>query len=200
MIDNSEQINIEKLLEFALEIGATKAVRLLPEQILVENRLAGFCREPKCPNFGLSMSCPPHVSGPNGFRKWIEKSRHALVFRIEVDAASLTGDDRPVVFRLLHEVVAGVEIEAIRMRFTNAQGFAGGSCKQSFCHDHEHCQVLDSKGNCRFPDLARPSMSGFGVNVGELMKSAGWTADLFPQPTKGSPEPLSWIAGLILLR
>jgi predicted metal-binding protein len=200
MTDIEDKERLERLVAFALKAGATKAVRLSPTDIRVEQKLAGFCREPKCPNYGLSMSCPPNVSGPSAFNKLIENSRHALLIRIEIDAASLTGDDRFLVFRLLHEVSAAVEIEAKRIGFVKANGFAGGSCKQSFCFDHDHCQVLSGQGTCRYPDQARPSMSGFGVNVGELMKSAGWSSQFFSQSdVDDGTEQLSWIAGLVLL-
>jgi len=43
-------------------------------------------------------------------------------------------------------------------------------------------------------------MSGFGVNVGELMKAAGWSSNLFKPGINDKEEQLSWVAGLVLLR
>jgi predicted metal-binding protein len=130
----------------------------------------------------------------------LKESSHALVIRIEVDSSSLHGEGRPEVMRLLHEITAAVEIEAKRVGFTESAGFAGGSCKPSFCSEHNYCQVVSGLGACRHPDVARPSLSGFGVNVGELMKSAGWSTSLFPQQTTRNEEQMAWVAGLILLR
>lgn len=190
---------ITAILDFAKNNGATRAARISPTSIHIENKLASFCRTPKCPNFGLSMSCPPHVSGPAGFRKMIEASRHAIVIRVDIDAASLHGEQRPEVMRLLHEITAAVEQEARKTGFSGSKGFAGGSCKMSFCAQYEHCQVLAGNGICRFPDDARPSMSGYGINVGDLMKEVGWPTDLFPSHTPGQEEQLAWVAGLILI-
>jgi len=84
--------------------------------------------------------------------------------------------------------------------FTESIGFAGGSCKPSFCHDHLYCRVTEDGGECRHPEHARQAMSGYGVNVGKLMKSAGWSTDLFTSGGDGETEQLSWVAGLVLLR
>ncbi len=195
-----DQKKIDSLLEFAAYAGATRVKCLSPESVCVEDSLAAFCREPKCPHFGQSMSCPPHVSGPAGFRKLLQLSRHVIVFRIEIQSSSLHGEDRPIVMRLLHEITAAIEIEAKRLGFTESSGFAGGSCKPSFCDDQPNCRVLTEHGECRHPEHARPSMSGYGVNVGELMKSAGWTTNLFTANNSDHEEQLSWVAGLVLLR
>jgi predicted metal-binding protein len=195
------QNKIERLIRFATDNGATVAAELSPLEIRVESKLAAYCHKPKCPYFGQSMSCPPNVSGPAGLRKLVLKSNSAIVLRIEIDTESLHGEGRPEVMRLLHEITAAVELEAKRLGFLNACGFAGGSCKKSFCGNHEQCRALTGVDGCRHPDQARPSISGFGVNVGELMKSAGWSSNLFP-PKSGKNEAgldLSWVAGLILL-
>lgn len=191
---------IDLLLEFATHAGATRAKLLSPESVCVENGLAALCRDPKCPNWGQSMSCPPHVSGPEGFRKLLQSSSHAIVIRIEIQPSSLHGEDRPEVMRLLHQITAEIEVEAKRVGFTKSKGFAGGSCKPSFCHDHQYCRALTEQGKCRNPDHARTSLSGYGVNVGELMKSAGWSNDLFTSNGNNEEEQLTWVAGLVLLR
>ena len=69
------------------------------------------------------MSCPPYVSGPAGFRKLLQSCRHVIVFRIEIESASLHGEDRPEVMRLLHEITATIEIEAKRLGFPKAGRF-----------------------------------------------------------------------------
>lgn len=197
--DNPQESElITKLVAYAKQIGVTQAACVPPDSIRVESRLAAYCREPKCPHFGQSMSCPPHVSGPIGFKKFLAQSRYAIALRIEVDSCSLHGEDRPEVLRLLHSLTAAVELEAKRLGFHNSRGFAGGSCKRSFCNVYESCAVLAGEGDCRFADQARQSMSGYGVNVGELMKAAGWSNTLFSEQ-QGEDEQMAWVAGLVLL-
>jgi len=197
---HSEQEKIDALLEFATHAGATRVTCLPPDAVCVEERLAEFCREPKCPHYGLGMSCPPYVSGPAGFKKLLKSTKQVIVIRIEIQSSSLHGSDRPEVMRLLQEITAAVEIEAKRLGFPESAGFAGGSCKPSFCAEYQSCRVIAEKGQCRYPDQARPSMSGYGVNVGELMKSCGWSTDLFVPPSNSREEQLAWVAGLVLLR
>lgn len=198
--DNSpDHEKIASLLHFAENVGASQAACISPASIRIENRLAAYCRTPKCPNYGLSMSCPPNVSGPAGFKKLVDMSSHAIVIRIEIDGDSLHGEQRPEVMRLLHEITAAVEKEAKRIGFPHSRAFAGGSCKMSFCAEHGQCRVLSGEGSCRHPGNARPSMSGYGINVGDLMKEAGWSTDLFPPRDTNGDAQLAWVAGLILL-
>ncbi len=191
---------IDALVQFAGHAGATRVTCLSPESVCVEDKLADFCRDPKCPYWGQSMSCPPYVSGPAGFRKLLQSCEHVIVFRIEIESASLHGEDRPEVMRLLHEITAAIEIEAKRIGFPEAVGFAGGSCKASFCADQSYCEMIAGDGQCRYPEQARASMSGYGVNVGALIKSAGWPNHLFSDNTTDDHEHLAWVAGLVLLR
>jgi predicted metal-binding protein len=190
---------IDQLIRFATDNGATAAAELSPRCIQIENRLAAYCRDPKCPHFGKSLSCPPYTFGPAAFRKLALEASSAIVIRLEIDSASLHGEDRPAVMRLLHEITAAVEWKAKNLGFTDAYGFSGGSCKISFCGNHETCRALTGDAGCRYPDQARPSMSGAGINVGELMKSAGWSTDLFSTESEESEQQLAWVAGLVLL-
>ncbi len=194
---DTENKTCEALITFALQSGATKAAVLPVKSVRVESRLASFCHEPKCPYWGQSASCPPHVSGPSGFREMLATCSSVLVVRLEIESSSLHGEERPFVMRLLHETVAKVEQRAVELGFPGARGFAGGSCKPGFCGDKENCRAIE-KGSCRFPDLARPSLSGYGVNVGKLMEAAGWSTTLFTSD-KDNQDHLAWIAGLVLL-
>lgn len=194
-----DQTNIDSLLEYALHIGATKAKCLSPEDISIEGKLALFCEQPKCPHWGLSMSCPPNVGGPAVFREKLVTCKHVIAIRIEVPASSLHGDERHQVFRYLHETVAGVEAEAKKNGWTQSRAFAGSSCKESFCYDHKYCRVLSEAGDCRHPDHARQSMSGFGVNVNKFLKAAGWSTKILVPTSGDDREQLSWVAGIVLL-
>jgi predicted metal-binding protein len=194
---SNELLAVQHLLTFALNSGATQAARIPPEEIQVENRLAANCREPKCPYFGMSASCPPYVGGPAAMRELLARCRHAIVLQVEVDSASLLGEERPQVFRLLHELAAAVENEGRRLGFSLAIGLAGGSCKASFCAEEETCEQITA-GVCRHPTAARQSMSGFGINVGALIKSSGWSGKLY-SPTEQGYDSLTWVAGLVLL-
>jgi predicted metal-binding protein len=101
--------------------------------------------------------------------------------------------------QLLHEVVASVEKKAADMGYSGSRAFAGGSCKELFCSEHATCCVLDGQGLCRHPQSARPSMSGFGINVTQLMQSAGWPFIKATRQEASNEESMTWVAGLILI-
>jgi predicted metal-binding protein len=191
--------NLEELVRLARRLGASDVCLISSKEILVEDGLANLCREPQCMNYGLSPSCPPHVGGPSEFRKLQKHHKQAIIVRLVVPSAALFSDERRGIMRLLHEIVAGIEQEAVKMGFIKAKAFAGGSCKNIFCDEYGACRVLSEEGECRNPEYARPSMSGFGINVSELMKTCGWPADIKVNEAEAAIDPLSWVAGLILV-
>ncbi len=194
---NETQSKLESLLELAVSSGATDARVVSTRDIIVDDRLPDICRQTACEGYGRSKSCPPHVAGPSMFREWIKTIEHAIVVKIDVPMEILLSE-REDIMRLLHEIVASVELAAKQLGYANSKAFAGGSCKQFFCSSHADCRVVSGEGDCRNPHLSRPSMSGFGVNVAELINTAGWTEDA---KKSGAHERTSTgtVSGLILV-
>ena len=197
---NDMQKNIDSLIQTAKQMGASDAAIIPSTDIAVEKELAELCGgDIPCENFGLAPSCPPHVSGPAGFKEWQEKSAVSIVVRIDVPTAAMFSDERREIMGLLHEIVAGVEQKAIDLGYDRSKAFAGGSCKDIFCHGHAVCAELTMKGECRNPKSARPSMSGFGINVTRLMQSAGWQAPIASREQASLENSMTWVAGLIVI-
>lgn len=197
--DHGIRTALEKLTQLACQWGASDAKAILAADISIEENLANLCREPGCENYGLSASCPPHVAGPDGFRKLLKTFKHAVVFKIDVPSEILLSDERRDIFRLLHEIGASIEQAAIKMGFHESSAYAGGSCKQIFCRDHLECRVIAENGECRNPLLARPSMSGFGINVLKLKKAAGWMSDKTPREIDPDMDSTATVCGLVLI-
>ncbi len=203
MEKNSHEKNtksaLEKLTQLACQLGASDAKAISTTEISVEDSLANLCREPGCENYGLSASCPPHVAGPDGFRKSLNVFDHAVVFKIDVPSEILLSDERRDIFRLLHEIAASIEQAAIKMGFNDSSAYAGGSCKQIFCRELPDCRVLAENAECRNPLLPRPSMSGFGINVLKLKKAAGWMSGKTPRDIDPDTASMETLCGLILI-
>ncbi|MBU3952132.1 MAG: DUF2284 domain-containing protein, partial [Proteobacteria bacterium] len=167
---------LERLLREAKSLGASDSAIISSKAILVKDDLAALCNgSHPCPNYGLAASCPPTVEGPVEFRKWQMQSDYSITVKIELPASVMFSDSRKGVMQLLHEIVAAVEQKAIEMGFGKSQAFAGGSCKELFCSDQENCCVVTENTPCRHMESARPSMSGFGIDVSRLMISSGWS-------------------------
>ena len=192
-------MDYEKLIQLARSLGATEAGLIASTEISIEDHLAGFCREPGCEKYGLSASCPPHVGGPSELRELVKTLAQALVFKIDLPTEILLSSDRREVMQLVHEIAARVEAAACSMGAVRSRAFAGGSCKSIFCHDLPDCQVVDAGGPCRNPGLARPSMSGFGINVAKLLEKAGWQMWRADDDDQANRESMGTVAGLVLI-
>lgn len=191
----------DALIEIAHRVGrgAVEAVMIPAEKIEVIDDLARVCSDPGCHNFGASPGCPPNVEGPPAFRKWLKGYQQALFIKIEVPMESLLSFEYRDIMRLLHEMVADIEQEAVRVGHVRSMGFAGGSCKELFCGAFTDCNVLERKSDCRNPDRGRPSMSGFGVNVSRLKEIAGWNEINKVGSEDLEKQPLGAVYGLILI-
>jgi predicted metal-binding protein len=191
---------LEHLTQEAINLGATSSAIISSKEIQVKDNLAALCNgEYSCPNYGLAASCPPYVEGPVGLRKWQAQSKYSIPVKIELPTSVMFSDERKGVMQLLHQIVAAVEQKAIARGLKNSKGFAGGSCKELFCEGHEKCCVVTEDKPCRHRELARPSMSGFGVDVPLLMQSSGWSASKAEKSNLSDKDATIWVAGLIIL-
>ncbi|OGR18109.1 MAG: hypothetical protein A2X81_16340 [Desulfobacterales bacterium GWB2_56_26] len=187
------------LIECASGLGATGATVIGTADIVVDESLAERCREPRCENYGLAKSCPPYVAGPAAFRKLLENFRQAIFFKIDVPSDVLFSSESREVFQLLHEVASGIERSAVEMGFAGARAYAGGSCKAIFCDEHQGCLALSAEGQCRYPQYARPSMSGFGINVAKLFEAAGWEMNWVTHHPDSTATKMANVCGLVLI-
>ena len=191
--------DLAELIQLACRLGASDAAVVAASEISVEDDLAKLCKEPQCENYGLSASCPPHVTGPDGFREFQKTFQQAVVFKIDVPSEILLSNQRRDIFQLLHEIAAAIEQAAVKMGYSHSKGFAGGSCKMLFCRDQTDCRALAEGGACRHPDRARQSMSGYGINVFKLLQTAGWQMEKIIRETDPEDVPMGSVSGLVLI-
>ncbi len=184
------------LIRFAREIGSNDAACVPAASIVIDDRLAGLCTPDACPFYGRSAGCPPHAGGADAFRALLAGFREAVVIQLEVPAEILRSGRCEDDFRRLHRIAARIERRAMASGFARAAAFAGGSCKSLFCQAEADCPVLTG-GPCRHPDSARPSMSGYGIDVTRLMAAAGWAFS--PVTAETAPEAILSICALVLV-
>ena len=197
-MDKNTEI-LDELVREALKLGASDARIITVESIRVEERLAVMCRTPQCDGYGQSVNCPPYVLKPLGFKELLKRYQYALVFKIDVATQMLLGEDRDIVASRIHKITSSVEQFAIARGYLNSKGLAAGSCKRIFCSKDAGCSVLDENGVCRFPDIARPSMSGLGINFFELSQLLGWQINNITKDTDPDKVPMGMMAGMVLI-
>ena len=191
---------LEELAQIAISLGATSSEIISSKEIRSKDDLAAFCNgEYTCPNYGLAAGCPPNVEGPVEFRKWQALSTYSIAVKIELPTSVMFSNERNNVMKLLHQIVAAVERKAVATGFSNAKGFAGGSCKELFCENQEYCCVLKENKTCPHTESARPSISGFGIDAVQLMKSSGWSAKIADKLDISDSNGPSWVVGLVML-
>ena len=191
---------LEELAQIAISLGATSSEIISSKEIRSKDDLAALCNgEYTCPNYGLAAGCPPNVEGPVEFRKWQALSTYSISVKIELPTSVMFSNERNNVMKLLHQIVAAVERKAVATGFSNAKGFAGGSCKELFCENQEYCCVLKENKTCPHTESARPSISGFGIDAVQLMKSSGWSAKIADKLDISDSNGPSWVVGLVML-
>jgi predicted metal-binding protein len=203
-VKSAEQSNanwqkLTEISQFAIKLGASGAAIISVSDIIVDAALADNCREPRCANYGLSKNCPPHVPGPAGMNKILETFDQVIIFKIDVPTDILYSSQNREIFRTLHEMAADIEKYAVHLGFTNAKAYAGGSCKTIFCDNHNACRALGEHQKCRHSDYARPSMSGFGINVAKLFEAAGWTMTWRGENENSKAPGTGTVSGLVLV-
>lgn len=183
----------------AWALGAADAVILPAAAVSIQDRLAAFCRTPRCPAFGQSRNCPPHSIRPDQLRSRMSRFSHALVFKIDVPAARLLTDGHHPVARRIHIIAAALERYARRRGAAHCMAFGAGSCKPLFCTKSAVCPALRAPFSCRHPRAARPSLSGAGIDAFRLARDAGWPIQ--PLTAASSPQnaPDGLLMGLLLL-
>lgn len=196
-----DQQRHEALITLALSLGASAAVVLATDALVAEERFAAMCGAPhRCPNYGLAPGCPPHAPSPAAFRALLTTYRFLLAFKIDAPVAELMGPARLNVVRTIHNIAAGVERAAQDQGLMHAKGMAAGSCKELFCADEQLCRVLTGGQPCRFPDLARPSISAVGIDFSALAARAGWPfGRIEPESSSDAQVATGLMAGLVLL-
>ncbi|MGM0538748.1 MAG: DUF2284 domain-containing protein, partial [Thermodesulfobacteriota bacterium] len=180
-------------------LGAHGAAVIAPGQVPIQDSLADLCAELKCDGYGQSMSCPPQVAGPAWFRARLGEASLVLAFKFDVPTDILHSSQRWDLFGLLHETAASLERMAREAGFEHSFGLAGGSCKNIFCSSHYQCRVLSEGGPCRNPDSARPSMSGYGVNVKDLAGVLGWPMESTVSDPSSGQMPTALLAGMVVV-
>ncbi len=203
MITKLQNINKEKvidpLLRQILSLGATDVKTISPGDLSVESKIVDMCRGQKCDGYGLTVNCPPYTMKPGRFKAYIRRHIIALVFKFEVPTEVLLTDRRHDIAGIVHETASAIEQKAVKMGHKESMGLAAGSCKEIFCRQFYDCRALTKGFQCRFPEHARPSMSGVGINFFKLAKALDWPIHKMTRYTDPQKISSGMMAGMVLI-
>lgn len=196
--------DLEKYREKALELGADRVIIVRAEAIPVDERVTLKCQIPRCFGYGVSAHCPPNTLKPSELRELLAKYQWAVFFTKDVLPEVIVRDkatikDRVEAYRQIYSIVGEIESMAFYDGHYLAFGFAAGSCRHTFCGRQEKCLAMEGE-KCRFPLLSRPSMEAVGIDVYNMVASAGW--DIYPigSGAKAEDVPKGTLAGIVIVQ
>ncbi len=172
------QEDLERYRHKALEMGASQAVVIPVQDIIVDERVIMKCRIPRCFGYGTGAHCPPHAMKPAELQELLKKYHHAVFFLMQVPPEVIVRDratikERVAAFQQIYKIISELESMAFYDGHYLAFGFGAGSCRHTFCAQQENCQALEGK-RCRFSLLARPSMEAVGMDVYKMAAAQDW--------------------------
>ncbi len=198
------QEDLEKYRRKALEMGATQAVVVPVQDIVVDERVSMKCRIPRCFGYGAGAHCPPHTMKPAELQDLLKKYHNAVFFIMQVPPEVIVREkatikERVAAYQQVFKIVSEVESMAFYDGHYLAFGFAAGSCRHTFCYQQEDCQALQGK-RCRFSLLARPSMEAVGIDVYKMTAAQDW--EIYPIGSSAQPQeiPHGTLAGIVIVQ
>jgi len=113
-----------------------------------------------CDGFNKGLCCPPRTPTPEQMKRVLGAYRHALIY-----SYVCTPSDYARKRRRMHRLVAELERAAFLDGHYKAFGLKDGPCRL--------CKECDLTGDCRNPELARPSMESCGIDVYATARNSG---------------------------
>ena len=206
-VDISEtqiQHDLERYINKALELGASRAKILKADEIPIDERVVLKCQIPRCFGYGVSVHCPPNTLKPAELRDHLKKYEWAIFFVTDVPSEVIVRDkstikERVAAYQNVFKIVSEIESMAFYDGHYLAFGFGAGSCRHTYCGLEDECQAMNGK-KCKFSLRARPSMEAVGIDIFKMNAQAGW--DIYPigSNAKSSDIPKGVLAGIIIVR
>lgn len=162
------KISKESLEKSALDLGAYRATVIPTDQIVTDRVFRDMCAANYCGMYGKCHMCPPDVGEIDELMAELKSYSFALVYQ------TVTSLEDSFDFEGMSEAKKNTVKIALALRelfsksdISRVLHLGAGGCGV--------CEVCSKRigEDCRFPELALPSLEAYGVNVSELAKSAG---------------------------
>jgi predicted metal-binding protein len=143
----------------ALAAGASEA-KIVPVGNVVTAEWVRLKCQFGCDGFGKGLCCPPRTPSPEQMKRVLADYRRALIY-----SYTCTPSEYRPKRRSMRKLVAELERSAFLDGYYKAFGLGDGPCR--FCRD---CNLT---GDCRHPELGRPSMESCGIDVYATARNSG---------------------------
>lgn len=211
--------HLAKYVQMLLDEGADDAKIVQANDIPQDPRVILKCSHPKCPMYGRSGSCPPHVTGDyQKAKEYVSAYRWAIAYRVNIPKVGIkyfTGPSHIEAIRnkeykhinaSVSRYVFGMGDRVERAAFYDGHYFAVschyGPCLYEYCETFNSCQEIEN-GRCRFPYKARPSVEQFlSIDLIKLGYQVGWENHMFGPCASAQDFPKDYhpyFLGLVLV-
>jgi predicted metal-binding protein len=185
-------------------MGATDALVITTDAVVIDERVVAKCAYPRCSGYGTNANCPPYAMSPDQTRKVIKNFRYGILAKIEVPPHEIAGPEAieknlvaPYIQKI-NEIVAKIEARAFYDGHYLALAFGSGNCKSIFCKDTD-CQALVPGQPCPYRLKARSSMEAVGIDCFGTASKVGWDIYAIGQETLPEEIPYGLRLGLVLI-
>jgi predicted metal-binding protein len=137
--------DLERYRQLAIGTGASAAVIIPAQDVVVDERVRLKCLVPRCLRAGETPNCPPNAPDLDLVRQALDRFSWAVLFKCDVgpleDYVPGSGNTREGKRRVLSyhragsEVVYALERQAFKDGYHLAMGLGGGSCKDYLLGD-----------------------------------------------------------------
>ena len=146
----------------ALDLGATQAFAVLPDDVIFDDRAKLQCFN--CRNYNKKLTCPPNIPDLN-YKEMISRYIKGLLVVVKMEFSEETFERvRMESTNKLHNILLKLEKIAFNQDNYFTTSFIGGSCK--LCPD-------GCSSSCRYPEKARIPVEALGINVVKTVKRFG---------------------------
>lgn len=164
-----ENKTFEAMASYAIACGAYKANVIRADRIKTDPAFRDICASNACGMYGRCYMCPPDIGDIDRLMAEIGTYDYALVYQ------TVTELEDSYDFEGMMEAKSRIVpiTRALRTFFAEELGIS-----DALHLDVGGCGVCETCAKrvgepCRAPELATPSLEGYGVNVSELARAAG---------------------------
>jgi predicted metal-binding protein len=169
--------DLEKYCATGVEAGATHAKQIHPSSVVTAPWVRLKCQY-GCPGYGHGHCCPPHTPTPEQTRAILDSYHRAILFHIEVPHMP----HKEKHYGKYFDKLVDLEGEIFKDGFYKAFLYLAGPCRM--CRP---CAIDEGK-SCNFPNRARPSMEGSGIDVYQTARNNGFFIQTLKEKTETNNE------------